>query len=227
VFHRRSLEGWEQLGDSREVGRARNYLVFAAWIGDPAGDPREEQIAWRDDGEATLRRLGDPEAIVWLLMNRGAVHYYAGEIDRAREALGMAFAESISARFHEGIAWALDLIGKTSFARGEFLQARAQLAASLRVHRRLGDRWRCASVLDALAAVAVASDRPARGAVYLGGADAIRRQIEAPVPACERAMLADTEQRGIELIGDSFHVGRERGRRAALDHMVELSRDVS
>jgi hypothetical protein len=172
-----------------------------------------------------VRTLGDPEITVWWLLNRGAILHHKGDA-AARDVLGRAFAEAIAARFHEGIAWSLDLIGKVSLDRGEFLQARAQLAASLRVHRRLGDRWRCASVLEALAAVAVASDRPARGAVYLGAADAIRNQIGTPVPACERPMLANTEARGVDVIGQAFEAGRERGRRTPLDQTVELSRDV-
>jgi non-specific serine/threonine protein kinase len=228
AYHQRSLEAWERIGDAREAARSRNYLVFAAWLGDPAGDPGDVQRAWwQRTGVGELDRLGDPEASVWLGLNRGAILYHAGDTGAARDVLGRAFAEAVSARFHEGIAWALDLLGKTSFARGEYLQARAQLAAALRVHRRLGDRWRCASVLEALAAVAATSDRPARAAVYLGAADAIRHQIGAPVPACERGVLARTERRGTELIGDAFHVGRERGRRAPLDQTVQLSRDVT
>jgi non-specific serine/threonine protein kinase len=228
AFHQRSLEAWERIGDAREAARARNYLVFAAWLGDAGGDPGDVQRAWwQRAGDSELARLGDPEATVWLGLNRGAIRHYAGDDGTAREVLGRAFAGAVSARFHEGIAWSLDLLGKTSFARGEYLQARAQLAASLRVHRRLGDRWRCASVLEALAAVAVTSDRPARAAVYLGAADAIRHAIGAPVPACERAVLARTERRGAELIGDAFAIGRERGRRAPLDQTVELARDVT
>jgi serine/threonine protein kinase/predicted ATPase len=226
--HRRGLALWERIGDAREAARARNYLVFAAWLGDAGGDPGDEQRDWRGGrGDAELDRLGDPEARVWFFLNRGAIAHYAGDARAARTALGHAFTEAISVRFDEGIAWALDLLGKTALDRGEHLQARAQLAASLRVHRRLGDRWRCASVLEALAAVAVASDRPARAAIYLGAADAIRHQIGAPVPACEAAALAHTERVGTELIGDAFAIGRERGRRAPLDQTVELARDVS
>ncbi len=183
-------------------------------------------MAWWDrTNEDEVRALGDPEITVWSLLNRGAILHYKGE-PAARDILHRAFAEAISARFHEGIAWSLELIGRTSLERRELLQARAQLAASLRVHRRLGDRWRCASVLEALAAVAVVSDRPARGAVYLGAADAIREQIDVPVPACERPMLANTEARGVDMIGQSFDAGRERGRRSPLDQTIELARDV-
>ncbi|HEX5059345.1 MAG TPA: protein kinase [Kofleriaceae bacterium] len=225
-FHVRSLEIWERIGDAREAARARNYLAFAAWIGDYAGMPSDELLEWWDQtNEDELRTLGDPEITVWYLLNRGAILHHRGD-PAARDALGRAFAEAIAAKFHEGIAWSLDLIGRVSLERAEFLQARAQLAAALRVHRRLGDRWRCASVLEGLAAVAVASDRPARGAVYLGAADAIREQIGAPVPACERPMLAMTEARGVDMIGQSFDAGRERGRRTPLDQTVELARDV-
>jgi non-specific serine/threonine protein kinase len=224
--HLRSLEIWQRLGDARETARARNYLAFAAWIGDYAGMPSDELLAWWDEiDETELRALGDPEITVWYLLNRGAILHHKGDAT-SRDVLGRAFAESVAARFHEGIAWSLDQIGRVSFERGELLQARAQLAASLRVHRRLGDRWRCASVLEALAAVSVASDRPARGAVYLGAADTIREQIDAPVPACERPMLASTEARGVDMIGQAFDAGRERGHRTSLDQTVDLSRDV-
>jgi predicted ATPase len=227
ALHRRALSLWEELGDPGEAARARNYLVFAAWLGDPAGDPRgEERAWWQHDAEAALRDLGDAEASVWSLLNRGAILHHAGDRGGAREVLGRAFAGAIAARFHEGIAWSLDLLGRASLERGEHLQARAQLAASLRVHRRLGDLWRCASVLEALAAVAETTDRPARGAVYLGAADALRQQIGAPVPTCERALLAATERHGLAAVGDAFRTGRERGARTPLDRIVELARDT-
>jgi predicted ATPase len=225
-LHLRSLEIWTRIGDALEAARARNYLAFAAWIGDYAGMPSDELLAWWEQtNEDELRQLGDPELTVWALLNRGAILHHKRD-PAARDWLGRAFAQAIAARFYEGIAWSLDLIGKVSLERGELLQARAQLATSLRVHRRLGDRWRCASVLEALAAVAVASGRPARGAVYLGAADSIRNQIGAPVPACERPMLASTEARGVDMIGGAFEAGRERGRRMPLDQTIELARDV-
>jgi non-specific serine/threonine protein kinase len=225
-LHARSLEIWQRIGDAREAARARNYLAFAAWIGDYAGMPSDDLLAWWDEtDEDELRALGDPEITVWYLLNRGAILHHKGD-PAARDVLGHAFAVAIAAKFHEGIAWSLDQIGRVSFERGELVQARAQLAASLRVHRRLGDQWRCASVLEALAAVSVASDRPARGAVYLGAADSIRDQLGTPVPACERPMLASTEARGVDAIGQAFDAGRERGHRTSLDQTVDLSRDV-
>lgn len=222
-LHRGALRLWRELGDAHEVARTRNYLAFAAWLGDPAGDPGAQRSEPSLD---ELRALGDPEAVVWALLNRGAIAHYAGDREAARDILARAFAESIAARFHEGIAWSLNLIGLASFDRGEHLQARAQLAAALRVHRRLGDRWRCASVLEALAAVAVSDDHATRAGGYLGVADALREQIATPVPACELPLLELTEQRGEALIGFAFHAARERGRRTSLDDIIELAREL-
>ena len=226
-YHRRSLHHFHELGDAVEAARARNYLVFAAWLGDPIGDPGPEEVAWWQHTTVDeARTLGDPEVVVWLLLNRGAILMHAQDA-RAREVIEQAFSRSVKARFHEGIAWSLDALGKTSLARGELLQARAQLSASLRVHRRLGDRWRCASVLEALAGAAIASERPARAVLYLGAADAIRAQIGAPVPACEQAQLDYTNARAQDALGDAFHTGRERGRRTPLDQIIELAREVA
>ncbi|HUH02876.1 MAG TPA: hypothetical protein VML75_12850, partial [Kofleriaceae bacterium] len=213
--HQRGLDLWRALGDEREAVRAHNYLAFAAWL---AG----EQIA----GSHHEHDFRDPEARVWWLLNRGAAAHYRGDRPDARELLARAFAEAIAARFSEGIAWSLDLIGRASLDRGELVQARAQLAASLRVHRQLGDLWRCASVLESLAAVAVAAARPARGAMYLGAADAIRAQIQTPVPHCERTLLDATEHAGIATLGEAFSVGRERGRRIPLDQIVVQAREI-
>ncbi len=220
--HGTSLGLWQELGDTREAARARNYLSFVAWLGEPDGRPAYEAI----DVEAELRELGDVEGTVWALLNRGAIAHHAGDPAAAHAALEAAFAQSASARFQEGIAWSLDLRGRASLAQRELLQARAQLHASLRVHRRLGDLWRCASVLEALAAVLVEDERPARGAVYLGAADAVRARIGAPTPACERALRDTCEARGADAIGDAFAAGRIRGKRTRLDDVVAMAAEL-
>ena len=222
-LHRWALALFERLGDRSAICRARNYLLFVAWLGDRAGDPGAEQYAWWQPGaepEAT-----DAEASTWWLLNRGAILLYADDTSAAREILTRAFAGAIAARFREGIAWSLDLLGRASLDRGEHVQAHAQLFASLQVHRRLGDKWRCASVLEALAALAVTTGHPARGAVYVGIAEAIRAEIGAPVPACERARLDITIRRGAAEIGRAFETGRERGRRTTLDQALAFAHE--
>lgn len=222
ALHGKARVLFEQLGAEREIGRTRNYLVFAAWLGDRAGDPGDEQRAWWcTEHEPEL----DPEARTWWLLDRGAILLHAGDAAAARDVIARAFAGAVAVRYREGMAWALDLLGRASFDRGEHVQAHAQLVASLQLHRRLGDRWRCASVLESLAAVAVATGNPARAAAYVGAADTIRAEIGTPVPACERARLADTKERGAAALGDAFATGCERGRRMSLDQALALARE--
>jgi non-specific serine/threonine protein kinase len=215
-LHRRSLELWLQLGDPREAARTLNYLAFVAWLGEPDGRP----TAPIEEAEVALRTLGDVEGIVWALLNRGAIAFYRDDLTGARTILEEAFAEAAAVRFQEGIAWSLDLLARISLVRGERLQARAQLHAALRVQRRLGDLWRCASILEALAALHVDDARPARGAVYLGTADALRTRLGVPTPACERALRARCETAGRAALGDAFEAGRIRGTRTRLDDLV-------
>ena len=61
--------------------------------------------------------------------------------------------------------------------------AEARLRASLRVHHRLGDWWRTASVLEGLALLG-------DGARRFAAAEAIRTSLGLPVPACERERIA-------------------------------------
>jgi hypothetical protein len=81
-------------------------------------------------------------------------------------------------------------------------------------------------VLEALAAVLVADGRPARGAVYLGAADALRARLRVPVPACERRLRTACETDGTARIGDAFAAGRTRGRRTPLDEVVAMAAEL-
>jgi tetratricopeptide (TPR) repeat protein len=215
--HGRCLEVWRTLGERRELARTQNHLVFVGWISTPGGVPPDDAVALLDEAEAAFRALGDAEGSIWALLNRGAIQHYRGhDVPAARATLARAFAESASARYQEGIAWSLNLIGLASLSRGETTQARAQLRAGLRSQRRLGDLWRCSSLLEALACMAVDAGEQARGAMILGAADALRARIGAPVPACERAFLAVREDK----VDD---VARARGRGVGLDEAVTLA----
>lgn len=83
--------------------------------------------------------------------------------------------------FKEGIASALNLLGVVEQGTGNPRAARSLLERSLTVHRELGDRWREASVLEALAHSTGQRE-------LLAEAAAIRARIGAPVPAVERDM---------------------------------------
>src|SRR6266702_6368941 len=79
------------------------------------------------------------------------------------------------------------------------------LHEALRIHRDLGDRWRMASVLDDLAAAALAvrPPGPAQAARLLGAAQHIREAIGTTVAPCERADHARTEAAARAALGEA------------------------
>jgi hypothetical protein len=216
--HDQSLAYWRRAGDHREAARSVVYLAFVAWISGEGGvNPAEIEQA-----EKTLAELGDVEGEVWAQLNRGAIAHFRGDDAGARAALSKAFAGSVAARFQEGVAWALNLKGLASFRRGEPTQARSQLRASLRVHRKLGDLWRCASVLEALAAMA-ALDDVERAAILFGAAERLRSRVGAPVPRCERPLVEEHRTKVVTALGDRAEGKLAWGRALALDDTVALA----
>jgi DNA-binding SARP family transcriptional activator len=83
--------------------------------------------------------------------------------------------------------------------------SRALLHEALDIHRDLGDRWRVASVLDDLAAAALAGQAPdaARAARLLGAAQRIREAIGTAIAPCERADHARTEAAARAALGEA------------------------
>ncbi|MDW5323146.1 AfsR/SARP family transcriptional regulator [Plantactinospora sp. KLBMP9567] len=163
---------------------------FTAWL---AGDLDRADSRLR----ASLRRherLGDALAAASALMNLGAVALYRGDIDRASSLLDVALKRYSAIGFPEGVGWAHNLRGLVELRGGRTRRAARHLRLSLAAHRQVGDRWRTASVLEALAEVARQDGDPVRGARLLGAADRIREEIGAPVPACERADTEATER---------------------------------
>ena len=59
------------------------------------------------------------------------------------------------------------------------------LRESLRTHVQLGDRWRIASVIEAIAGT-LASSEPATAVTLLGASEALRGDLGADVPPAER-----------------------------------------
>ncbi|GAB3810914.1 hypothetical protein [Micromonospora zhanjiangensis] len=173
---------------------------------------------------ASLRRyerLGDLEAEASALVNLGAVALYRGDPDRAAALLDAALQRFAAIRFPEGIGWAHNLRGVVELRARRTDRAAAHLTASLAAHRQVGDRWRTASVLEALAELARLDGAADRGARLLGAAARIRAEIGAPVPGCERPEVEATES-GLraELGGDAFRRAHQQGRSAPLDSLT-------
>ncbi|WP_407567080.1 ATP-binding protein [Polymorphospora sp. A560] len=204
-------------GDEWGEAQATQLRGFTAWL---SGDlDRADSRLW-----ASLRwygRLGDPEAVATALMNLGAVAYYRDDGDRAAALLDAALERYAALGFPEGLGWAHNLRGLVELRAGRTDVAAAHLALSLAAHRQVGDRWRTASVVEALAEVARLDGVPVRGVRLLGAAGRIRAEIGAPVPACEQAGVSATARALRATLGaDGFRTAYGYGGSAALDTLL-------
>ena len=177
-------------GEIRDQGRADVLQMtgFVAWL---AGDlDRAEPLL--DRALRGYAALSDGENVSSTRVHLAAVALYRGDLARARWLAEAALSHFTELDFKEGIAWAMDITGRIALAGGQRRKALSSLLASLGVHWEVGDRWRQASVLDALAAANLADD-PVRAAHLIGLATALRDELGVPVPAVERAERSRTE----------------------------------
>ena len=182
ALHEESLALFSKLGDEAGQAQSLNYLAYAAWL--QGKHQRANELC-----EETLHRfsgLGDNEVVVWALISQGASALYSGDLHRARTLLERSRTLSNEVVYREGVAWSLNQLGVLSYREGDHPWATNLLRESLEIHQDLGDRWRTASVLEALAEVQFAQGRLGSAACLFGAARAVREAISVPVPLCER-----------------------------------------
>jgi predicted ATPase/DNA-binding SARP family transcriptional activator len=199
-LHTECLAEYEALGDRRGVAGARDSLGFAAWL---EGD-FDTATAECTQALAMFTELGDVEGAAGAELNLGVAAMYRGEHDTAAAALARSRELAEEVGFCEGVAWALHERGLLAVRRGE-PGAREMLHEALEIHRDLGDRWRMTSVLDDLAAAALAAQPPgpAQAARLLGAAQHIREAIGTAVAPCERADHGRTEAAARAALGEA------------------------
>ncbi|HYK00146.1 MAG TPA: protein kinase [Thermoanaerobaculia bacterium] len=186
-LHLLSRTIWAELEDRANVGRSLNYVGFAAWLS--CDFARTFELC-----EGTLhlfRERRDTEGVAWSLLNLAAAALYSGKLERAEEQLEQSLSWSRAGGYKEGIAWSLNLLGYVLRARGDAFRAETMLQDSLRLHWELGDRWRSASVLEALGGLR-------RDPRLLGAAASLRTRLGTPVPPVERVQFdADVADVGV------------------------------
>ncbi|MEV4140816.1 BTAD domain-containing putative transcriptional regulator [Dactylosporangium sp. NPDC049742] len=173
----------EETGDSGGAAGTRNQLAFLAWL---RGDPgRAAELA--AGPVAYFRGVGNPRRTAACLINAGAAAFYGGGHDTAERILTEALDLARSVSFAEGTAWALELLGRVALRAGDRARAAHLLAESVAAQYAVGDLWRTASGLEALAA---AHQDPVVAARLLGAADVVRATLGTPRPPVEDADVA-------------------------------------
>ena len=182
-LHAEALELARAAADERAEASAHAYLGFVAWL---QGD-QELAVTECTRALAMSRALGDVEGTAWSLISLGVTARHRGDLGAAAALLGEAQELSRSIGFREGTAWCEEQLGLVALDRGDIADAEAQLRSSYATHRDLRDRWRMASVLEDLAAAALAGRRAERAAGLLGLAGAVREAIGTVIAPGERA----------------------------------------
>jgi predicted ATPase/DNA-binding SARP family transcriptional activator len=221
-LHEESLAIAQAAGDRRGVASAHGYLAFACWL-------------WRDFGRAAeeggtalamFRKLGDVEGTAWSLISLGTVARYRGDTERASALLTESLSLSEGIGFREGIAWSVEQLGLLAAADGDPAAVRL-LRRSFELHSELRDRWRMSSVLEDLAAIALARGNPGRAARLLGAAEGIRGAIGTVIAPCERLQHNQVTKLARAALGDEeFDAAVARGLRATADELAADLPDV-
>jgi predicted ATPase/DNA-binding SARP family transcriptional activator len=185
-LHNEGLAIAEAAGDRWAAVSAHSHLGFDAWL------QRDFERATAECTTALQesRKLGDVEGIADSLMNLGTVARYQGATERAAALLEESLALSEKIGFREGIAWALEQLGLLAIDRD--VDAEPLLRRSLELHRELRDQWRTCSVLEDLAALALARGGATAATRLLAAAEEMRGAIGTVVAPCDRAQHART-----------------------------------
>jgi predicted ATPase/DNA-binding SARP family transcriptional activator len=214
-LHRESLAVAESAGDRRAMAGAHGYLGFASWL----QCDFELASAECTTALAMSRELGDVEGIAWSLLSLGAIARYQQVPDRAATLLAESRSLSERIGFREGVAWSLEQLGLLA-ADGGDPAAAGLLRQSLQIHRELHDRWRTASVLADLAAVALGYDCAVQAARLLAAAQAMRDAIGTVIAPCESARHAQTLAGAQAALGDeAFATAWQQGLQAPVDDL--------
>jgi predicted ATPase/DNA-binding SARP family transcriptional activator len=214
-LHEESLALAEATGDRWAVASAHGYLGFASWL----QLDFERAIAECTRALEASRELGDVEGTAWSLISLGAIARYQGDPARAAELLTESRSLSERIGFREGIAWSLEQLGLIATDRGD-PQAAALLRESLAVHRELRDRWRTASVLEDLGALALTLGDAAEAAALLAAAESMRKAIGTVVPPCESRQHSETLAGARAALGEeAFEAAWQRGLMASIDEL--------
>ncbi|WP_271190443.1 tetratricopeptide repeat protein [Dactylosporangium matsuzakiense] len=209
-LYRKAADAWGE-------GRATQLAGATAWLSGDL-DAAAELLA---ASLTAFRDLADAESAASCLTHLGAVAHYRGDGRTARRLLDDALAGFTELGFPEGVAWAQDLLARVELADDRLPAAAERLRASLTIHRRVGDRWRTASVLEALAECRRRADDAAHATALLAAADALRHEISAPTPACEQPARAATEAALRAALPPADYARAYRfGARTALDDLL-------
>ena len=168
------------------------------------------------------RHVDAPVLISICLYWQGLSAQSRGEHKLARDAYEEAIDIGRKSGNHMGIAHPLYRLGWLECDAGNIAAAQACFRESFPILLGVADRWGMVQVLDGLAFVAIALDRPVEGVRLLAAAEATRSRMGVAVPPEWRSTYDRLMKRCRELLTpEAITAATEEGRVMPLDRVAE------
>ncbi len=210
----------EKIGDVAGVATTDgNLAILAEFDGDyPAA------LEINDRALELRRRIGDRRGIGIGELNAGYYRILNGDLPGARRHLEDAMRISRELGDRAMVAHATFTLGNAARDLGDHRSAAARYADALQLQRELDDRFSISFIIEDVAVLLAKVGELERGFELLGGADAVRRQINSPRPPTIDVELAPTFSPAREAIGDdAADAALDRGRRRSFEAAVDAA----
>jgi DNA-binding CsgD family transcriptional regulator len=192
-------------------------------IADRQGD-HERAAALFEEALSLHRNVGDVRGVAVSLNNLGFAMLSRGDGERAMTLFEEALARDRENRDAEGIACSLVNLGLAALIRGKLGRAAKLLEESLAVLQEVQNKQTMVECLEAMAAVAGARRQTRRAARLWGATQAVRENIEAPLPPDERALLEPYLANARARVGEAaWEAAYAEGRAMGLEEAVEYA----
>lgn len=222
-MHEEALAIAEDSGHDEAAGMAYLGLGDIA-VGQGDNDRAQRMVVAAD---RLLTSGTNKRAAAVVKTNLGNLLWTLGDVDGAlaAHAESRVLFEAIGDR--RGVAWTQTNIGRIALDGGDYARALADLQLAVHLYYELDDRMGLAEAFAALAEVAFAGSDYGRAAALLGASEALRVDVEYPVPAIDqeryRLLMAETRSHGPAAFDQSW----ARGQLLRLDEAVALALDVT
>lgn len=182
ALYEESLSYARSSGDKGRIAAALYDLSFAYAAGHSfifgAGEEPDFSKAYAaiEESQSISRELGDEEGMARTRFAEGGVAYWAGELERSREAFEDALEHSRRVGDPAGTRDALSWLAGTLFRLGDLTGATANCEEALELIAEEANVLDAVLILDLVASIAVARGKPDRALTLMGAVERLRHQ---------------------------------------------------
>ncbi len=221
-YHEEALEISREIGDTQQLAMALFGLGDVAATSDNDEEAETSYLA----AERLYTEMDQTRGIATAQTNLGNLYWKQGKLQEALKINEAARRLYESVGDQRGLAWSYTNVGRLSAELREYGHAAANLSQALALYDLLGDRTGISETLEGYALISIGMRDYDRAVRLLGAADAIRVEIDHPVPANDRAAM----QAMLEVLrkeAPGYEVAFEEGRQIDADDAISLALGTS